>query len=229
MLSILRGSALRRRLLSHKAAGTPMEAFYNTPWPRRSTALKHMEFIAVDLETTGLSPNQHEVVSIGWCVIKGMSILYGDRGHVLCKPEKELTEESAVIHTLTDDVLAEAPPLCESLEAFLPHAAGRVLIAHHCKIEKGFLDKACKKCFGLPFEMPTIDTMGLEIRTLMRTGKPLEPGMLRLDALRSRYNLPRYKSHNAMIDAIAAGELFLAQAAHRGGKSGKLALGDVCV
>ncbi|MEG3619583.1 exonuclease domain-containing protein [Magnetovibrio sp. PR-2] len=229
MLSVLKGSSLRRRLLSHKAAGTPMEAFYNASWPKRATPLEHLEFIAVDLETTGLSPNQHEIVSIGWCVIRGMTILYGDRGHVLCKPEKEVSEESAVIHTLTDDMLADAPPLCESLEAFLPHAAGRVLIAHHCKIETGFLDKACKKCFGLPFEMPTIDTMGLEIRTLMRRNEAVEPGMLRLDALRSRYNLPRYKSHNAMIDAIAAGELFLAQAAHRSGKDGKIELRDVCV
>ncbi len=229
MWQALKGSILRQRWLSHKASGTPMDEFYATPWPRRRTPIEDVEFVAVDLETTGLSVDEHEIVSVGWCIIRNMTILYGERGHCLAKPEKELTAESAVIHTLTDDVLADAPPLCEAIKGLLPIMAGRVLIAHHCKIEHGFLDRACKTCFGLPFEIPTVDTMGLEIRTMMRRSDHIEPGALRLDALRSRYNLPRYKSHNAMLDAIAAGELFLAQAAHRAGASGKLVLGDVTV
>ncbi|MCW8916993.1 MAG: exonuclease domain-containing protein [Magnetovibrio sp.] len=206
-----------------------MAGFYATPWIPRNTPVQDIEFVAVDLETTGLSPDQHEIVSIGWCVIRNMTIIYGERGHRLAKPEKDVTAESAVIHTLTDDVLADAPPLCDAIESFLPHLAGRVLIAHHCKIERDFLDRACRNCFGLPFEMPIVDTMGLEIRTLMRRNGHIDPGSLRLDALRNRYNLPRYKSHNAMLDAIAAGELFLAQAVHRAGGTGKLVLGDICV
>ena len=36
--------------------------------------------------------------------------------------------------------------------------------------------------------------------------------------LRERYGLPRYRAHNALIDAISAAELLLAQIAHRAGK-----------
>ena len=38
---------------------------------------------------------------------------------------------------------------------------------------------------------------------------------LRLHALRERFNLPRYKAHDALIDALATAELFCAFAAHR--------------
>ena len=40
-----------------------------------------------------------------------------------------------------------------------------------------------------------------------------QTGDLRLFNLRPRYNLPRYKAHNALSDAIATAELFMALAA----------------
>lgn len=226
---IPRGTDARRRGLLKRASSGPMADFYRTPWPERSTPLEELEFIALDLETTGLSARRHEIVSIGWVLIRDMRVQYGERGHMLSRPEKPLTEESAVIHTLTDDTLADAPPLGEALDALLPVLAGRVLIAHYIHVERRFLQRACRSCHGLPFEMPMIDTLELEKRSFDRRGKAVLKGMLRLDAVRERYNLPRYRAHNAMLDAIAAGELFLAQAAHKAGAKGKLVLGDVAL
>ncbi len=227
MWEVLKGLGLRRRWLAYKAAGNPMAPLYATPRPSPWTPLEDVEFVALDLETTGLSPGKHEIVSIGWIVIRNMNLVYAERGHWLVCPEQDVTGESAVIHTLTDDQLAEAPPLCDALENLFPVLAGRVLIAHHVKVERSFLKRACKTCFELPFQVPAVDTLELEKRTLLRRGDHIKPGALRLDAVRARYNLPRYKSHNALMDAIAAGELFLAQAAERAGRKGKLKLRDV--
>ena len=44
--------------------------------------------------------------------------------------------------------------------------------------------------------------------------------MLRLQACRDHFGLPRYRAHEALTDAISAGELFLAQSAHLAGGSG---------
>jgi DNA polymerase-3 subunit epsilon len=43
-----------------------------------------------------------------------------------------------------------------------------------------------------------------------RRDQPIKQGELKLSALRSRYNLPRYTAHNALIDACATAELMLA-------------------
>jgi DNA polymerase-3 subunit epsilon len=55
--------------------------------------------------------------------------------------------------------------------------------------------------------------MHMELAMRKRRGLPVHNGDLRLDKLRSSYNLPRYTAHNALIDACATAELVLAIAA----------------
>ena len=61
--------------------------------------------------------------------------------------------------------------------------------------------------------MPVIDTQAIAKRTLERRDQTFRPQELRLAALRRRHHLPRYRLHNALSDALAAAELFLAQLA----------------
>ena len=103
---------------------------------------------------------------------------------------------------------AEHSPLLKAL-------AGRVLVAHSARIEHDFLDVACRRLYGCPFVAPLVDTLELEQRKIVRSGSPIAPGALRLDALRQQYGLPRYRAHDALSDAIGAGELLLAQIAYR--------------
>jgi DNA polymerase-3 subunit epsilon len=89
--------------------------------------------------------------------------------------------------------------------------AGRVLIAHYAATEQGFVDAACRHCFGGGLLVQTVDTLYLARRSCERQQREPAPGDLRLTALRDRYNLPKYAAHDALVDAIAAAELFLAQ------------------
>jgi DNA polymerase-3 subunit epsilon len=96
--------------------------------------------------------------------------------------------------------------------------AGRVLLAHHVRVEYGFLDRACRRLYGQPLLVRVADTQVLARRALERGNQNYGGGELRLGALRSRYHLPRYPAHNALSDALAAAELFLALTArHRPG------------
>jgi DNA polymerase-3 subunit epsilon len=52
--------------------------------------------------------------------------------------------------------------------------------------------------------------MHMELAMRKRRDQPVKPGDLQLSTLRSRYNLPRYTAHNALIDACATAELLLA-------------------
>jgi DNA polymerase-3 subunit epsilon len=58
--------------------------------------------------------------------------------------------------------------------------------------------------------MPTIDTQVLARRRFERRDQPYQPKDLRLFNLRTTYGLPRYQAHNALSDALATAELFLA-------------------
>ncbi len=123
-----------------------------------------------------------------------------------------MPERSAVVHAITDDeaLLGEEP--CAVIADLLGVLAGRVLIAHYAAAERGFVDAACRRCFGGGLLVPTVDTLRLAQRSFVRRGHEPVRGDLRLAALRERYGLPRHDAHDALGDALATAELFLVQA-----------------
>jgi DNA polymerase-3 subunit epsilon len=66
--------------------------------------------------------------------------------------------------------------------------------------------------YGAPLVLPTIDTQALAQRLMRNRNQFVRSASLRLFNLRSYYGLPRYKAHNALSDALATAELFLALA-----------------
>jgi DNA polymerase III subunit epsilon len=71
-----------------------------------------------------------------------------------------------------------------------------------------------------------VDTLRIEQRRLALRQHAPQSGELRLEACRRRYGLPDYPAHDALVDAVAAAELLLAQASHAGGERG-LTLGQL--
>jgi len=66
----------------------------------------------------------------------------------------------------------------------------------------------------------------LERHRLLREHSVIKEGSLRLGACRERYGLPIYTAHSALTDALACGELLLAQMAAMGG-AGQLTVADL--
>ena len=199
-----------------------------SPWWRRSRSpvlaisFSRVDFLVVDVETTGLDPRRDHVLEVGWVpVTSGEVVLNGVRGTLVRPPTGVVVGESAVLHGLTDDDLGAAPGLADVLAELGAALQGRVLVAHHAPIEIGFLVGAL--CDGQADGAPlhVVDTMTLQRRLLVgRHGEP-PPGALRLDAARRRFGLPRYAAHRAAADAIATAELLLAQVAELGSRLGR--------
>lgn len=201
----------RTRQLAATSPG-PLHAYLAQPFPDPATDHTRLRLLAVDLETTGLDPARDTVLSIGMVPVDGTSIRLSGARQMVVRGARDVGQ-SAVIHGLTDDAVAEGVELGEALAAVLQALAGRVLLAHHAVIERDFLSSACQRLFGGPLVCVSIDTLALEHRLTTRGWRqdPL-PGSLRLQAARDRHGLPRYRSHEALTDALACAELYLAQA-----------------
>lgn len=202
---------LRRRRLARSVSSGPLRRFYEVPFAAPRADWRSLEYLALDLETTGTDPRTEEIVSAGWVVLRGPSIDLSTATRRLVRPSKAMPEHSAVIHAITDDEAGAGESPCAVLEDLLGELQGRVLIAHYAATECGFVDAACRRCFGAGLLVPTVDTLTLAHRSCVRQGREPVRGDLRLAALRERYNLPAYASHDALVDALAAAELFLAQ------------------
>lgn len=180
-----------------------------------SLLCEHVEFLVVDLETSSLNAHEGEVLSIGWVVIKHGKIQLGSAEHHLLKAQKTVGQ-SATIHNLRDCELEQGEALIDVAERFLHVAVGRVLVFHHALLDMNFLNKASRELFNSPLLLPVVDTLEIEKVKLLRQQDHIKKGELRLAECRSRYNLPAYPAHNALMDALSSAELLLAQIDYRG-------------
>lgn len=195
----------------------PLREFYRNDLPAADCPLRDVPMISIDLETTGLDPDRDSIVSIGMITLD-LDFTYGQGAcHWVFKPERSLSSTSVTIHAITHSDVSGSPSLASHFEAILERLAGRVVVAHFAPIERRFLEEAARAIYGYPLFFPIIDTMELERRYYQKgwRGFFFRVPSLRLDACRSRFNLPRYKAHHALTDALATAELLHAQVAHR--------------
>ena len=202
---------LRKRALAKSAPGAMFD-YLSTPLTSKQTQCENLTIVALDLETTGLDPKKDKILSYGLVEIQHLTIKLQTSRHQLISIEGQIPEESAVIHHITDDQAATGVSIEEALPELLARLAGKVMLVHYASIEQNFIDAACRKLYGVPFMIRTIDTLVLAQRLFERRNATIQTGDLRLFNLRPRYNLPNYKAHNALSDALATAELFLAMA-----------------
>jgi DNA polymerase-3 subunit epsilon len=205
----------QRRWHLRRAPPGPLRDYLQRPLARPRTDYRELEYLAIDLETTGLDSRHDLILSVGYVTVRGIRIDLSTARHQVVRIDRSIPEASAVIHQITDDQSAAGCELIDALAELLPVLAGRIMIAHHATIEQNFLSNACKRYWGRGLPLRIIDTQALALRTFERRQIPFKVSDLRLHALGNRYNLPRYGAHNALSDALAAAELFLAQAAYR--------------
>lgn len=203
---------LRKRALSKSMPGA-LHDYLSTPLTSKKTQCDDLVIVALDLETTGLDPKKDKILSYGLVEIQHMTIKLETARHQLIAIDEEIPEESAVIHQITDDQAATGSSIEAALPELLGRLAGKVMLVHYASIEQNFMSAACKRLYGAPFMIPTIDTLVLAQRLFEHRNHTVQTGDLRLFNLRPRYNLPNYKAHNALSDALATAELFLAMAA----------------
>ncbi|MBY4678241.1 3'-5' exonuclease [Marinobacterium arenosum] len=212
----------RFRQLAGAVEDSRLRAFYQGGVVSADTPLGEVPFVALDLETTGLNPRKHDIVSVGLVPFDLQRIRCRDARHWILKPRRPLAKESVVIHGITHSEVRQAPDLLGVLEPLLESLAGRIVVVHYRHIERGFLDAVLKRRMGEGIEFPVVDTMELEAR--LHRVRPLgiwarlmgkKPVSIRLADSRTRYGLPYYQAHHALTDALATAELLQAQIAHR--------------
>ncbi len=189
----------------------PFKDYLLAGLPDTNKSVSETEFLVIDFETTGLNSQKDHVISVGYTLIKNNKIILGASDHHVVNTDKRLTSENVSIHQLTDDVISQGQSITRIIQHLLKLISGKVLVAHYQKIEYGFLQQVCQSLYSSGLPMIMLDTLLIEKTKLEKNNQPIVANQLRLFNLRDKYNLPRYKAHNAMEDAIATAELFLAQ------------------
>ena len=180
-----------------------------------------LPLVAIDLETSGLDPKRHAILSIGILPFTLGRIRLSERRHWVVRPRAGFSGETVVFHGITHTDTELAPEFQSVLPEILQAIRGRIPVVHYHPIEREFLDRAVRRSQGESFRFPVIDTMAIESRRYRHNwrsrlraimGRP--PVSIRLNDSRIRYGLPPYEGHQAVLDALGTAELLQAQIAH---------------
>lgn len=206
------------KLAQHDA----LNAYYKAFDMDEETPLSGAPLLALDFETTGLNPEQDDIISIGAVPMSTKQIHLGQSRYWVLKPASKLRADTIPIHGITHSDIESAPDLTEVFPDLLDMMKNRIVVAHCASIETQFFSAALQYRIGESIVFPAIDTMGIERKLSGRQAPGLFARMfrktqgqsLRLADIRSQYGLPFYRPHNALLDALACAELLQAQAQH---------------
>ena len=172
------------------------------------TSWREASFAVIDLETTGLDPRVHEVLSVGVVPIDGGRISVGRSFYRTVRPLVAPDSRTVVIHGIRPVDAAAARSADEVASELVEQLSDRVLVAHVAEVERGFLTPWLRDAGYQPGRV--VDTDVLARLVMVRRGGPLVEAHVGLGAAAAHFGLPEHRRHHALGDALTTAQLFLA-------------------
>ncbi len=168
--------------------------------------LAHGKFCAVDLETTGLNPQEDEIIAFAGIPMLGSKIAVHEGYYTLVRPEKYKLE-TMKFHGISKDDLSGAPSFAEAAPGIL-NALDGIIVGHSVEYDHEFLREHFKR-IGTRLKIECLDIALIE----EWLGKELgwQGPEFSLDAIMSGYGLKESYRHNAMADAFCVAQIFQMQ------------------
>jgi DNA polymerase III subunit epsilon len=188
-------------MISWEAALKPLRALARRQARRPRDPFGRVDFVIVDLETTGWSPQEACITEIGAVRVSGGRVCA--QFSSLVKTGATIPAPVAALTGISDAMVAVAPPLAKVLPVFLAFADGCVLAAHNAAFDLGFLEAACRAC-GLHWPgFPVLDTVDLAHRALADGEVP----DCKLATLADFFGAQTAPRHRALPDALATADV----------------------
>jgi DNA polymerase-3 subunit epsilon len=157
--------------------------------------------IAVDTETTGMSPLfGHRLVEVARVAIVDGAL--GEEWSTLIDPGRPIPADAARVHGITDAMVADAPKPAEAGRLLRAACADFPLVFHNASFDLPFLLHLFREAGAPTLLNPIVDTLGLA-RGLFGTGSRA------LGALATRLELPVETAHRALGDTRTTARVFI--------------------
>jgi len=156
------------------------------------------EFVAFDIETTGLNAQDERMTEIGAVIFSGGEIK--STFNTFVNPEKHIPADITNLTGIKDSDVADAPKEKEALEMFMAYAGDRPLIAHNAHFDVGFMTAAALRN-GLRFTPVFLDSLALSQALLPELKR------FKLDIVSNHLGLPQFNHHRASDDAMVVARM----------------------
>jgi DNA polymerase-3 subunit epsilon len=197
--------ALWRQLLEQALGGSPLfgrdaaGAWRLRAWDAAETRLSDLEYVVVDVETTGLVAGRHRLIEVAGLRVRAGHVV--DAFQQLINPDTRLPRFITAFTGITEEMVSGAEPVEVVLPAFFRFLDDAPLVGHNVGFDLSFLGYEAVR-LGYPLASDGLDTLRLARRLL--------PGIrrLRLDALAQQLGVIVRARHRALGDAQITLEVF---------------------
>jgi len=156
-------------------------------------------YIAFDLETTGLIPEENEIIEIGALKVKDGKV--AERFIAFLKPREPISPKISQLTGITDAMVETARPTKEIIGEFVDFCEDYTLVGHNVMFDFKFT-KTTAQSHGFKFEKQGIDTLNIA-KTVHRDFPSRS-----LEFLCKKYNIINDKAHRAYHDALATAKIY---------------------
>jgi DNA polymerase-3 subunit epsilon len=159
-----------------------------------------MDFIAFDLETTGIQPKTDAVVEIGAVRFSGAEPI--ETFSTLINPGRPIPPEASAVNGITDEMVAGEPGIETVLSDLADFCKDLPLVAHNAPFDFKFILKAVEDHRARSPKGIVLDSCAL--------ARIVFPGMInyRLGTLVAHFGFPSGTFHRAEEDGVYCGLLF---------------------
>lgn len=156
-------------------------------------------YIAFDLETTGFSPGQNEIIEIGALKVREGKVQ--ERFMEFVRPKKKIKAMITNLTGITNSMVSSARTCEEVIPDFLAFCGEDILIGHNISFDYSFV-KMNARLQGFSFEKKGIDTLKIA-RSVHKDMKSKSLG-----GLCEYYHINNHAAHRAYHDALATAKLY---------------------
>lgn len=180
---------------------------YGNPCISAMCVLQHrMREIALDTETTGISPQEgHRIIEIG-AVEMVNHYRTGKVFHMYINPEREVSEGAFKVHGISTQFLQDKPVFRDVARQFLDFISDSKLVIHNAQFDMNFINHHL-----LNLGIQTIPTHEERVLCTLQYARKKYPGARNsLDALCMRFNidLSAREKHGALLDAELLADVY---------------------
>ncbi len=172
-----------------------------------------MQFIAFDLETTGIQPKSDAIVEIGAVRFDGAEPVGSFCS--LINPGRPIPPEASAVNGITDEMVADQPAVETVLADFAAFCGDLPLVAHNAPFDFKFLLGAVETHKAKAPSGIVLDSCAL--------ARVVFPGQInyKLGTLVQHFGFPVGDFHRAEIDSVHCGRLFahIVESLEKGGQS----------
>ncbi len=128
------------------------------------------EFVALDVETTGLKPLHQRIVELA--AIRYQDGVEVGRFETLCNPDKRIPKYISGLTGITDAHVADAPRFSEIAGEVVRFLGSSLIVGHNVRFDISFVNAELKRLGQPPLINERVDTLGLATRLLPKVRKP---------------------------------------------------------